>query len=126
MRILIELDGHRGTFELEAFDPDTTVAQLCAATVRVPVRPEDELFLDGAPTTGAGALRDLVLLEGSHLTRAPQPPIHRVVGWNASVIGGVAAGEVVAIPDHRPLVIGRAPQATSSCPPRARPGSTAP
>src|SRR5690606_32414987 len=34
-----------------------------------------------------------------------------IAGWNVAVTGGFAVGPVVVVPDHRPLVIGRAPQA---------------
>src|SRR5699024_12145840 len=37
--------------------------------------------------------------------------VQNIAGWNVSVAAGFEVGPVVPVPDHRPLIIGRAPQA---------------
>ncbi|QIK62945.1 FHA domain-containing protein [Leucobacter viscericola] len=111
MRVLIDLGGQQEVIELADWQPEATVAQLCAAAGILGLEPEEQLFLDGAPVTGATKLQEVVMLEGSVLAREAPSPVQRVHAWNVSISGGVAVSDVVVIPGHRKLVVGRAPQA---------------
>ncbi|MGM1018948.1 MAG: FtsK/SpoIIIE domain-containing protein [Actinomycetota bacterium] len=111
MRILIELDGTREVIDVQAFQPQATLADLMETVGVAAVAATDRLFLDGVPVAGASELKELTLLEGSVLSRSAPKPVQRIRGWNVSVAGGLETGDVVEVPDHRQLVVGRAPQA---------------
>ncbi|MFT4189575.1 MAG: FtsK/SpoIIIE domain-containing protein [Aeromicrobium sp.] len=110
MRILIDLDGRRETVDVQAWQPDATLATLLDY-VGVQVDADASLILDGATVEASSLLEELTLLEGSILTRTVTHPVRTLPTWNVSVGGGLQTRPAVAIPTHRQLVIGRAPQA---------------
>ncbi|MFL4474285.1 FtsK/SpoIIIE domain-containing protein [Paeniglutamicibacter sp. MACA_103] len=111
MRVLIRLDGQRLDRELGSFAPGTTLAQLVAAAGASSPAPGSTLYVDTAAVPADTPLEELLLLEGSTISLIPRPRPVSVRGWSATVSGGLDAGEVIELPAHRPLVIGRSPQA---------------
>lgn len=111
MRILIDLDDAAEAIDLQAFQPHATLADLIEVGFGYTLGHEERLYLDHVPVTGETTLAECTILEGSVLSRRAPQRIHNIAGWNVSIAGGVEVGPVVAVPDHRQLVIGRAPQA---------------
>lgn len=111
MRMLIDVDGTREAVELRAFQPHATLADVIERAGGVSLAADELLVLDGASVTAGSELRELVLLEGSALSRHAPDRVQRIVGWSVSIAGGLATGAVVTVPEHRKLVVGRAPQA---------------
>ncbi|NWN88757.1 MAG: FHA domain-containing protein [Micrococcaceae bacterium] len=111
MRIFIDLDGSQDVIDLQASQPQATLADLVETAFGYTLADDDRLYLDHAPVTGDTVLSDCTLLEGSVLSRKAPERIRNIAGWNVAVSGGFEVGPVVPVPDHRPLVIGRAPQA---------------
>lgn len=110
MRILVDLDQRRQVIELAAWRPSAALGHLLER-VGCPVDDGDVLFLDHVQCTPATLLRELVLLDGSVVSREPPADVRPVQGWNVSVAGGESVAPAVLVPMHRPLVVGRAPQA---------------
>lgn len=111
MRVLIRLDGQRLDKELGSFAPGTTLAQLVGAAGATAPAPGSTLYVDAAAVPADTPLQELLLLEGSTISLAPVPRPVPLRGWSATVSGGLDAGAVIELPAHRPLVIGRSPQA---------------
>ena len=111
MRILIDLDGASEVIDLQAFQPQATLADLVDSAFGYTLAAEDRLYLDAVPVTGETALSECTILEGSVLSRKAPERVQNIAGWNVSVAAGFEVGPVVPVPDHRPLIIGRAPQA---------------
>ncbi|MFL4479901.1 FtsK/SpoIIIE domain-containing protein [Paeniglutamicibacter sp. ORCA_105] len=111
MRVLIRLDGQRLDRELGTFAPGTTLAQLVTATGGTVPPPGSTLYVDAAAVPADTPLEELLLLEGSTISLAPLPRPEPLRGWSATVSGGLDAGAVIPLPAHRPLLIGRSPQA---------------
>ncbi|WP_411731516.1 FHA domain-containing protein, partial [Paeniglutamicibacter sp.] len=111
MRVLIRLDGQRLDRELGSFAPGTTLAQLVSSAGGTSPAPGSTLYVDAAAVPAETPLEELLLLEGSTISLAPVPRPEPVRGWSATVSGGLDAGALVPLPAHRPLVIGRSPQA---------------
>lgn len=111
MRILLELDGSSQVVNLNGFQPQATLADLTESALGYRLADEDRLNIDQLPVTGGTVLADCTLLEGSVISRRTPEKTGNIAGWNVAVSGGFAVGTVVVVPDHRPLVVGRAPQA---------------
>nr|WP_269468894.1 FtsK/SpoIIIE domain-containing protein [Paeniglutamicibacter quisquiliarum] len=108
---MIRLDGQRLDRELGSFAPGTTLAQLVAAAGGSAPAPGSTLYVDAAAVPADTPLEELLLLEGSTISLAPLPRPEPVRGWSATLSGGMEAGDLVPLPAHRPLLIGRSPQA---------------
>ncbi|ROS69084.1 S-DNA-T family DNA segregation ATPase FtsK/SpoIIIE [Curtobacterium sp. PhB172] len=111
MRLLIELDDRREAVEVDGWSGASSLGELIAAAIGVELDAETTLAVDGHRTSAATPLRDLVLLEGSRIGRAPQERPQTIDGWSVTLVGGLDAGLVVPVPRSRKLVVGRAPQA---------------
>ncbi|ROQ05043.1 MULTISPECIES: FtsK/SpoIIIE domain-containing protein [unclassified Curtobacterium] len=111
MRLLIELDDRREAVEVDGWSGASSLGELIAAAIGVELDAETTLAVDGHRTSAATPLRDLVLLEGSRIGRAPQERPQTIDGWSVTLAGGLDAGLVVPVPRSRKLVVGRAPQA---------------
>ncbi|OIH84517.1 cell division protein FtsK [Arthrobacter sp. UCD-GKA] len=111
MRVLIQTDGQRLDRELGGFAPATTLAQLLVSAGAAAPAPGSTLYVDAAAVPADTPLSELLLLEGSTISLAPVPRPEPLRGWSATVSGGLDAGTIVPLPAHRPLVIGRSPQA---------------
>src|SRR5690625_3019559 len=111
MRILIDLDGTPEVIDLQAYQPQATLADLVESACGYTLSADEKLYLDHVPVTGDTTLGECTILEGSVLTRKTLERVQNIAGWNVSVAGGFAVGPVVVVPEHRPLIIGRAPQA---------------
>lgn len=111
MRILIDLDGSAEAIDLQAFQQQATLADLVESAFGSTLAADEKLYLDHVPVTGETTLAECTILEGSVLSRKAPERFHNIAGWNVAISGGFEVGEVVPVPDHRGLVIGRAPQA---------------
>lgn len=111
MRVVIDIDGQRETVELGAWQPSATLSRLVQESSGHQLEAGDRVYVDSAECTGATELREVTLLEGSLIAARPPAVLPHVRGWNVSLAGGITAGGVVGVPDHRELVVGRAPQA---------------
>ena len=111
MRLLIELDDRREAVEVDGWSGASSLGELIAAAIGVELDAETTLAVDAHRTSAATPLRDLVLLEGSRIGRAPQERPQTIDGWSVTLAGGLDAGLVVPVPRSRKLVVGRAPQA---------------
>ncbi|PYY63676.1 cell division protein FtsK [Curtobacterium sp. MCPF17_003] len=111
MRLLIELDDRREAVEVDGWSGASSLGELLSAAIGVELDAETTLAVDGHRTSAATPLRDLVLLEGSRIGRAPQERPQTIDGWSVTLAGGLEAGLVVPVPRSRKLVVGRAPQA---------------
>ncbi|HEY9293151.1 MAG TPA: FtsK/SpoIIIE domain-containing protein [Microlunatus sp.] len=114
MRLLIDINGSRQEVEVERMAPSATLADLIAESCSETVAPDAVFYLDDTGYEADTLLSDLVLLEGSTLSRTPLERVGRVLGWTATLAGGLDAGPLVVVPSGRPLVIGRSPQADIS------------
>src|SRR5690625_6055873 len=108
MRILIDLEGTPEVIDLQAYPPQATLAGLVDSACGYTLTADDKLYLDHVPVTGETTLGECTILEGSILTRKTPERVQNIAGWNVSVAGGFAVGPVVVVPEHRPLIIGRA------------------
>ena len=111
MRLAIELDGTRHEVETSQYAETATLGDLVEAVCGVAVDGEDTLWVDDRQHTANARLSDVLLLEGSRVARSSLEPPPQVRGWAALMSGGLAAGQTVAVPAKRPLLIGRSPQA---------------
>lgn len=110
MRILIDLSGTREVVDLVAWQKQATLAELLHSSGVGGVG-EEPLLLDGQLVSPQAPMEDLILLEGSLITRAAEPKVQAMSGWNVAVGGGLETRDAVPVPTHRRLVIGRSPQA---------------
>ncbi|MGL3807880.1 FtsK/SpoIIIE domain-containing protein [Paeniglutamicibacter sp. R2-26] len=111
MRVLIQLGDQRFDRELESHSPATTLGELLAAA-GAPLPPAGTtLYVDESPAQADTPLGELLLLEGSTVSLSPSEPPHALRQWSVTVSGGLDAGAVHPVPAHRPLVLGRSPQA---------------
>ncbi|QBR92885.1 FtsK/SpoIIIE domain-containing protein [Nocardioides euryhalodurans] len=111
MRLAIELDGTRHEVETSQYAETATLGDLVEAVCGVAVDGEDTLWVDDRQHTANARLSDVLLLEGSRVARSSLELPPQVRGWAALMSGGLAAGQTVAVPAKRPLLIGRSPQA---------------
>ncbi|MDQ0093802.1 FtsK/SpoIIIE domain-containing protein [Paeniglutamicibacter psychrophenolicus] len=111
MRVLIRTDGQRLDRELGGFAPATTLAQLLVSAGAAAPAPGSTLYVDATAVPADTPLAELLLLEGSTISLAPVPRPEPLRGWSATISGGLEAGAIVPLPAHRPLLIGRSPQA---------------
>lgn len=116
MRIAIEIDGTRETVDLRSWEPGATLAQLIESAGNILPGDDEPFYVDSNRVTGGTPLEDVLLLEGSLISRARPRPMQRIPSWNVSISGGVAAGSILPVPPHRALVIGRSPQADITLP----------
>ncbi len=106
MRILLELGGARETVTLRAWRPEATVAQLLAATGYTSSGP---VYLDGVAVSLAAPLRELPLYHGSRMTDVPPAESEPQTSWWVAPIGLEESRPATAVPRHRSLTVGRAP-----------------
>ncbi|PZE69563.1 FtsK/SpoIIIE domain-containing protein [Curtobacterium sp. MCBD17_021] len=111
MRLLIELDDRREAVEVDGWAATSCLGELVQSAAGITLEPGTTLAVDGHRTSVDTPLRDLVLLEGSRIARAPEERPQLVDGWTVTLAGGLDTGAVVPIPRSRRLVVGRAPQA---------------
>lgn len=71
MRVLIDLDDRRFECEVAHAAPATTVSDLVEAAGGPRVAPDEPVFVNETEVRGATPLSELILLEGSRISRAP-------------------------------------------------------
>jgi len=111
VRLAVELDGVRHEVETSQYAETATLADLVEAVCGTGVPGDETLYVDDREHTGNARLSDLLLLEGSRVSRTKLEVPSPVRGWTALVSGGLDAGRTVAVPTRRALFIGRSPQA---------------
>ncbi|GAA3591718.1 FtsK/SpoIIIE domain-containing protein [Klugiella xanthotipulae] len=111
MRVFLELDGQPHVVEVGGWQPSATLTQFVESAGVSPLADEEQVFVDGTAHSGATPLAEVVLLEGSVISRTPPVGVHRISSWNVALSGGLAVSTVVPIPAHRRVIVGRAPQA---------------
>lgn len=109
MRILVHLDGLKASFELEAWQPGTTLAMLLNS-VGIAVSDGERLVVDRSTVAAKTPLHELSLLEGSLISRSTPTPVNNLHNWNVSVSAGLEVRPPVTLPVHRAYTLGRAPQ----------------
>lgn len=114
MRLLIELDGVHQAVEIGRHTPSATLADLVTGSGGHELRPDDVLFVDEHSHSADTVLNDVLLLEGSRISRVEHQRPTPMTGWTAVLAGGLDAGPIVALNKQRALVIGRSPQADIS------------
>jgi S-DNA-T family DNA segregation ATPase FtsK/SpoIIIE len=116
VRVLIDLDERRFECEVANAMPATTLTDLVEAAGGPRLAPQDAVFVNESEVRGSTPVSELVLLEGSRISRAPWPVPHRVRGWTVTLAGGQSTGGVVDVPPGREMLIGRSPHADLSLP----------
>jgi S-DNA-T family DNA segregation ATPase FtsK/SpoIIIE len=116
VRVLIDLDGSRFECEVARAAPATTLTDLVEAAGGPRLASEEVVFVDEAEVQGSTPVSELILLEGSRISRAPWQAPRRVQDWSVTLAGGHRAGAVVEVPRGREMLIGRSPHADLSLP----------
>lgn len=111
MHLVIEVDGTRREVELAQAADTATLADLVEHACSVPLPADVPLWVDARRHEAGDLVRDVALIEGSRIGRAPAEQAIPVPGWAASLSAGLDAGWTVPVPSGRPLLIGRSPQA---------------
>lgn len=111
MRVLIRLGDQRLEREMTGREDALTLGELIERAGGTAPGPDTTLFVDDAPATTGTPLGEVLLLEGSTISLSPIPRPQPVTGWSVTVCGGLQAGAVHPVPEHRPLLLGRSPQA---------------
>ncbi|WP_152364030.1 FtsK/SpoIIIE domain-containing protein [Microlunatus speluncae] len=114
MRLLIDIDGSPREIEVSRSTPSATLADLVAETCGQRLDDQTTLFVDENAAAADTLLSELLLLEGSTVSRAPLERPTPTTGWTATLAGGLDAGLVIAVPANRAMIIGRSPQADIS------------
>ena len=114
MRLLIELDGVHQAVEIGRTGPSATLSDLVSGCGGHELGPDEVLFVDENEHSADTVLNDVLLLEGSRISRAKHARPAPTTGWTAMLAGGLDAGPFVALTKERALVIGRSPQADIS------------
>ncbi len=116
MRVLIDLDERRFECEVARAAAATTLSDLVAAAGGPQVAADEAVFVNEVEVRGSTPVSELVLLEGSRISRRPWQLPHRVQDWTVTLAGGQRTGGVVAVPQGRDMLIGRSPQADLTLP----------
>lgn len=109
MRIVLDLEGQQQTIDLTGWQPQATLAQLLTHAGYIDIA-VDSVLVNGKSFATDTELSEVTLLEGSLITRKPQTPTQRISSWNVSIAAGKEVGSVVVLPQHRTVIVGRAPQ----------------
>ncbi len=114
MRLLIDIDGSPREIEVSRSTPSATLADLVAETCGQRLSDDTTLYVDENAFEADTQLSEVMLLEGSLVSRSPLDRPAPATGWTATLAGGLEAGPVIPVPANRPLIIGRSPQADIS------------
>lgn len=110
MRIAFDLDGQRMIRDIHGADDSTTLSDLLSKVGHESASGRD-VYVDDVRTETSTLLSDLTLLEGSLISYQPSSVEQSFSGWIAAVAGGLNTGAVIALPEHRRLLLGRSPHA---------------
>ncbi|WP_146364087.1 FtsK/SpoIIIE domain-containing protein [Arthrobacter yangruifuii] len=116
MRVLIDLDETRFECEVAHAAPATTLTDLVETAGGPRLAPDEAVFVDESEVRASTPVSELVLLEGSRISRAPWPAPKRLRGWSVTLAGGQRAGSVIEVPQGREMLIGRSPHADLTLP----------
>ena len=116
MRLLIDLDERRFECEVAHAAPATTLADLVETAGGPRLAAGESVFVNETEVHGSTPVSELVLLEGSRISRAPWPLPPRVRDWSVTLAGGQHAGSVIEVPRGREMLIGRSPHADLTLP----------
>ena len=117
MRVLIDLDETRLECEVAHAAPATTLADLVETAGGQRLAPEEQIYVDTAEVRGATPVSELLLLEGSSISRAPWPVRPERSRLERSPLQAARAPASVAeVPQGREMLIGRSPHADLTLP----------
>jgi len=111
VRVLIQLGDQRLDRELTGSEASMTLADFIEHAGGTAPAPGTTLYVDDTALGPETPLGEVRFLEASTISLTPVPRPEPVVGWSATVSGGLHAGALHRLPAHRPLVLGRSPQA---------------
>lgn len=111
MRVLIDLDDRRFEAEVAHVAPSTPLSELIEAAGGPRLDPGERVQVDDASVDASTPVGELVLLEGSRISRSPWARPQRTRGWTLTLAGGESVGGVVELPPTRELLVGRSPHA---------------
>lgn len=111
MRFFLDLEEHNGSYELDSWQPETTIADLVQATGGPSLPADEPLYCDNRPVTASSTLAEVKPMEGMRISRAPLSYPSLVQGWSVCLSGGSTVTLPRPIPSSRPLVAGRSPYA---------------
>lgn len=110
MRIAFDLDGHRMIRDIHGVDDSTTLGDLLSKAGHDSSTDRD-IYVDNVRTETTTMLKDLMLLEGSTVGYKASDIEESFSGWTAAISGGLNTGELIDLPGHRRLLLGRSPHA---------------
>ena len=116
MRVLIDLDERCFECEVAHAAPAITLADLVETAGGPRLAPEETVFVNEAEVRGSTPVSELILLEGTRISRAPWQSPTRVRGWSVTLAGGQRTGQVTEVPKGRDMLIGRSPHADLTLP----------
>ena len=88
MRFFLELEEHNGSYELDSWQPETTIAGLIQATGGPSLPADEPLYCDNRPVTASSTLAEVKPMEGMRISRAPLSYPSLVQGWSVCLSGG--------------------------------------
>nr|WP_237686739.1 FtsK/SpoIIIE domain-containing protein [Arthrobacter jiangjiafuii] len=113
---MIDLDERRFECDVSHAAPATTLTDLVETAGGPRLAPDETVFVDQAEVRGSTPVSELVLLEGTRISRSPWQTPLRVRGWSVTLAGGERAGSVIEVPQGREMLIGRSPHADLTLP----------
>ena len=116
MRVLIDLDERSFECEVSRAAPAITVGSLIEAAGGPRVAATEVVFINDSAVRGSTLVSELILLEGSRISRSPWRNPDRLRNWSLTLAGGQRTGAIVEVPQGREMLIGRSPQADLSLP----------
>ena len=91
MRFFLDLEEHNGSYELDSWQPETTIADLIQATGGPSLPADEPLYCDNRPVTASSTLAEVKPMEGMRISRAPLSYPSLVQGWSVCLSGGSPA-----------------------------------
>lgn len=64
MRFFLDLEEHNGSYELDSWQPETTIADLIQATGGPSLPADEPLYCDNRPVTASSTLAEVKPMEG--------------------------------------------------------------
>ncbi|WP_159613737.1 FtsK/SpoIIIE domain-containing protein [Glutamicibacter sp. JC586] len=110
MRIAFDFDGQRMIRDIHAADDSTTLQDLLIKVGLADTLAAD-IYIDDTRTELDAPLNEVKLLEGSVISSRPNTMAADFSGWTASISGGLSSGEIIELPRHRRVLLGRSPHA---------------
>ncbi|MEO7018397.1 MAG: FtsK/SpoIIIE domain-containing protein, partial [Leifsonia sp.] len=111
MRLVVDFDGIRREIDVARAEAGVTLADIIVKASGSGVADDETVWVDDRRHAVGDLVSDVLVLEGSSLSREPAAPIGPMAGWSLTRSGGMQAGQILAVPERRALAVGRSPQA---------------